>query len=36
MAQNALSDYEYEHVRHLTFGSSTVIRLTIQLLHKLN
>ena len=33
---NALPDYEYEHVRHLIFGSPTVIRLTIQLLHKLN
>ncbi|MGD1856494.1 MAG: hypothetical protein ACFB2W_19825 [Leptolyngbyaceae cyanobacterium] len=31
-----LPDYEYKHVRHLIFGDPMVIRLTIQLLHKLN
>ena len=31
-----LPEYEYGHVRHLIFGSPTVVRLTIQLLHKLN
>ena len=33
---NILPDYGYEHVRHLIFGSPIVVRLTIQLLHKLN
>lgn len=31
-----LPHYEYGHVRHLIFGSPTIVRLTIQLLHKLN
>ena len=31
-----LPDYQYEQARHLIFGSPAVVRLTIQLLHKLN
>ena len=34
LATEPLPDYQHETVRHLIFGSLTVVRLTIQDLHK--
>lgn len=32
----SLPNYDYEHGRHMLFGTLSFVRLTIQLLHKLH